>query len=73
MTVLLAFAIWVGVSAIFAPLIGHFLFTVQSAYSVAQPVRLGLAPRPTAGRSFDRRRSVHNSWSRKPVAQTKFG
>lgn len=73
MTVVLAFAIWFGVSALFAPLIGQLLFSLNVAYPAARTARLAPLSRPLGGRAFARRRAVHTSWSRKPLVQSKFG
>jgi hypothetical protein len=72
MTVLLVIAIWIGASALLAPAIGHLLFSLNVSYPIA-PSALASHPRPTASRAYARRRSLHNSWTRTPVAQSKFG
>jgi hypothetical protein len=73
MTMFLAMAVWVGASAIFAPVIGHFLSSLQSVYPEPQPTRLSFVARSSAGRTFARRRAVQNSWTRKALVQSKFG
>jgi len=73
MTALLVIAIWIGASALIAPAIGHLLFSLGVAYPAAQPARLVPIPRTIPGRTFARRRVLHNSASRKPIAQSKFG
>jgi hypothetical protein len=73
MTVLLVIAIWTGVSALLAPAIGHLLFSLSVAYPVAHPARLAPIPRSISGRAFARRRILHNSATRKPIVQSKFG
>jgi hypothetical protein len=70
MTVLLVIAIWIGASALVAPAIGHLLFSLNVAYPVAPNAP---ASRPTVGRAFARRRTLHKSWTPSPVVQSKFG
>jgi hypothetical protein len=71
MTVLLVVAIWIGASAVFAPVIGHLLFSLNVAYPTVLPARLSPPARPA--RAFARRRVLHNSWTRPQVVQSKFG
>ena len=73
MTVFLAFAIWIGASALFAPAIGHLLFSLSAAYPSARPVCVPSPSRHTPERAFARRRALHNSWTRKPLVQSKAG
>jgi hypothetical protein len=72
MTVLLVIAIWIGASALLTPAIGHLLFSLNVAYPVAPNARAP-HPRPTVERAFARRQTLHNSGTRTPVAQSKFG
>ena len=73
MTALLVIAIWIGASALLAPAIGHLLFSLNVVYPAAHPARLAPPVRPTAARAFARRRALHNSGTRTPVVQSKFG
>lgn len=73
MTVFLALAIWIGASALLAPAIGHLLFSLSTAHPAVHPVRFPPPSRHTSGRAFARRRALHNSWTRKPLAQSKAG
>jgi len=73
MTVFLAFAIWFGASALLAPAIGHLLFSLSAAYPAARPAGVPSLSRQTTGRTSARRRALHNSWTRKPLIQSKVG
>ncbi len=73
MTVFLAFAIWIGASALIAPAIGHLLFSLSSAYPAVHPAHFPPPSRRSPERASARRRALHNSWTRNPLAQSKAG
>jgi hypothetical protein len=73
MTIFLAFAIWIGASALIAPAIGHLLFSLNAAHPAVRHARLAPTSRQSAERGSARRRALHNSWTRKPLAQSKVG
>jgi hypothetical protein len=73
MTLILAFAIWIGASALLAPAIGHLLFSLNEAHPNVRHARLAPTSRQSAEHGFARRRVLHNSWTRKTLAQSKVG
>jgi len=64
MNLLLAIAIWIGISAICAPLIGSFLSGIDGSLSMIGPEH---RPPRNVQRHFARRQMTPSSWSRRTL------
>src|SRR4029079_8987940 len=73
MTMLLAIIGWIRLSAIFSPLIGHFLYLTSHAQLLHAPRACLRAPRSVARRRSMPRHLSANSYSRQTYRQRSAG